>query len=131
MEKELKTNAKRLGPEEQFQLRKSIIRLSKQGKKTKEIAELLDVSERHVNATKKAYKENGFDGIKLKVRGRRLGDGRSLTPEQEKEIRNSIVDKTPEQLKLKGCMWTRKNVAELIKRLYGISYAALDLGVLS
>jgi transposase len=128
MENELKTNAKRISPEEQFQLRKSIIRLEKQGKKTKEIAEILDVSERHVNATKKAYRERGFEGIKLKTRGRRVGDGRSLTPEQEKEIRNMIVEKNPEQLKLKGCMWTRKNIAELIKQLYGIKMPLSTLG---
>ena len=107
MEKELRTNAKHLSPEEQFQIRKSIIRLSKQGKTVKEIAEILDVSERHVKATRKAYKEQGFAGISLKKRGRRVGDQRSLTPEQEKEIRNAIIDKDPNQLKLKGCMWTR------------------------
>ena len=128
METELRTNAKRLSPEEQFQLRKSIIRLQKQGKKTKEIAGILDVSESHVNATKKVYLEQGFDGIKLKLRGRKTGEKRSLEPEQEKEIRNTIIDKTPEQLKLKGCMWTRKNIAELIKQLYGMDMPLSTLG---
>jgi len=128
MEKELKVNAKKVSPEEQFALRKSIIRLHKLGKKTKEIAEILDVSERHVNATKKVYNEQGFEGIKLKTRGRRIGDGRLLRPEQEKEIRNTIIDKNPEQLKLKGCMWTRKNIAELIKQLYGIAMPLSTLG---
>lgn len=131
MENELKTNAKRVSPEEQFQLRKGIIRLHKQGKKSKEIAEILDVSERHINATKKAYKKQSFEGIKLKTRGRKVGDGRSLTPEQEKEIRNLIIDRNPEQLKLKGCMWIRKNIAELIKRLYGKAMPPLDAGLLS
>lgn len=128
MEKELRTNAKRLSPEEQFQIRKSIIRLSKQGKKVKEIAILLDVSERHVKATRANYKKDGFAGISLKQRGRKTGDGRSLTPEQEKVIRNAIIDKNPDQLKLKGCMWTRKNIAELIKRVYRIDMPLSTLG---
>lgn len=128
MEKELKTSAKTSSPEEQFQIRKSIIRLSKQGKKVREIAETLDVSERHVKATRASYKKDGFAGISLKKRGRKVGDGRCLTPEQEKEIRNMIVDKNPDQLKLKGCMWTRKNIAELIKRLYKMSMPLSTLG---
>ena len=44
MENELKTNAVKLSPEEQYQIRKSIIRLSKKGKTNGEIAEILDVS---------------------------------------------------------------------------------------
>ena len=128
MEKELKTNAKKLSPDEQFQIRKSIIRLSKQGKKSAEVAEILDVSKRHVEATKKRYKEEGFAGISLKTRGRRLGGNRTLTPAQEKEIREIIIDKNPDQLKLKGCMWTRKNIAELIEQKYGIRMPLSTLG---
>ncbi len=48
MEEELKTNAVKLSPEEQYQIRKNIVRLFKQGKKNSEIAEILDVSERHI-----------------------------------------------------------------------------------
>ena len=38
MENELKTNAVKLSPNEQYQIRKSIIRLSKKGKTNGEIA---------------------------------------------------------------------------------------------
>lgn len=48
MENELKNNAVKLSPDEQYQIRKSIVRLSKTGKTNGEIAEILDVSERHV-----------------------------------------------------------------------------------
>ena len=44
MESDLKTNAVRLSPDEQYRIRKSIIRLSEKGKRSKEIAEALDVS---------------------------------------------------------------------------------------
>ena len=46
MESELKTNAVKLSPDEQYQIRKSIVRLSKKGKTNGEIAEILDVSEK-------------------------------------------------------------------------------------
>ncbi len=128
MSDELKTNAKHASPEEQFQLRKSIVRLSKAGKKPAEIAEILDVSRRHAESTIKKYNEEGFAGIALKKRGRRTGEKRTLSPEQEKEIRNTIIDKNPEQLKMKCCMWTRASIAELIKRMYKIDMPLSTLG---
>ena len=129
MENELKTNAVRLSQEEQYQIRKSIVRLSKQGKSNEEIAEILDVSLRHVQNTKKLYADNGIAAIKPKTRGRRLGAKRMLTPEQEKEIQKLIVDKNPEQLRFKECMWNRKNIAGLIRQRYGIALPESTMGV--
>ena len=129
MESDLKTNAVRLSPDEQYRIRKSIIRLWKMGKGKKEIAEIEDVSLRHVFNTIKQYKDGGIAAIKPRTRGRRLGEKRTLTPEQEKEIQRIIVDKTPEQLKFRECMWTRKNIAEMIRQKYGISMPLVTLGV--
>ena len=124
----MKTNAKRLSPNEQFQIRKNIVRLYQQGKKPAEIVILLDVSRRHIDSTIKKYREEGFTGIKPKTRGRRHGEKRNLTPEQEREIRNNITERNPEQLKLKGCMWTRKNIAELIRQKYQMAMPLSTLG---
>ena len=120
MENELKTNAVKLSPDEQYQIRKSIVRLSKKGKTNGEIAEILDVSERHVRSVKKQYSEGGLAALKPKKRGRSKGEKRILTPEQEKEVQRIIVDKDPLQLKFKDCMWTRKNISELIFQKYGV-----------
>ena len=128
MEQELRTNAVRLSPDEQYQLRKSIVRLHKQGKINQEIAAMLDVSERHVRNVKKLYAEQGIEGIKPKTRGRRIGEKRVLSPEQEWEIRRIIVDKNPDQLKLAGCMWTRDNIRDLIKQKYKITMPLSTLG---
>ena len=103
MENELKTNAVKLSPEEQYQIRKSIIRLSKKGKTNGEIAEILDVSERHVRSVKKQYAEGGLAALKPKKRGRSTGEKRILTPEQEKEIQKIIVDKDPMQFSFAEC----------------------------
>lgn len=124
----LKTNAKNLSQSEQYQIRKSIIRLSKKGYKPSEIVELLDVSRSLVYATIKTYDEKGIEGIKPGKRGRRHGDKRTLTPEQEKEIQKVIVDKNPEQLKLKCCMWTRKAIRDYILREYKIDMPLSTLG---
>jgi len=128
MDNELKTNAVTLSPDEQYQIRKNIIRLSKKDKDSKEIAEILDVSLRHVQNTVKQYKDGGIAAIKPKKRGRKEGEERSLTPEQEQEIQKIIIDKYPEQLKLPGCMWTRANIRDLVKRKYGITMPMSTLG---
>ena len=128
MENELKTNAVRLSPEEQYQIRKSIIRLCKAGKDNHEIAEILDVSLRHVQSTKSQYADGGIAAIKPKTRGRRKGEKRTLTLQQEQEIQQIIVDKNPDQLRLPGCMWTRENIRDLIKQKYKIEMPLSTLG---
>jgi transposase len=128
MENELKTNAVHLSPEEQYQFRKSIIRLWENGKSNEEIAEILDVSLRHVQHTKKSYGDGGITGIKPKKRRRRKGEKRTLTPEQEQEIQRIIVDKNPDQLRLPGCMWTRSNIRDLLRQKYKIDMKLSTLG---
>ena len=117
-----------MGQQEQYQLRKSIIRLLKAGKKAAEVAEIMDVSVRHVYYTKSSYAQGGIASIKPKTRGRRQGDKRTLTPDQEKEIQGIIVDKTPEQLRFKECMWTRSNISVMILEKYKIHIPLSTLG---
>jgi transposase len=128
MEQELRTNAVRLSPNEQYQIRKNIVRLLTQGKSNREIAVTLDVSERHVRNVKKLYAEQGIAGIKPQKRGRRHGEQRKLTPAQEREIQKIIVDKNPEQLRLAGCMWTRENIRELVIQRFKIKMPLSTLG---
>lgn len=128
MEKELRVNAQKASEETQYEIRKAIVRMLKKGMKGREIAKLLDVSEGHVSNVKKAYAEKGIAGIKPKHQGRKYGEKRILTPEQEKEIQQIIIDKDPMQLKFKECMWTRNNIRQLIKEKYGIDMKLSTLG---
>ena len=125
---EIKTNAKKLSPDGQYLIRKNIVRMLNKGMKPAEIAQILDVGRSHVYSVKKAYEDKGIVGINPKQRGRKAGEQRKLTLEQEKEIQKIIVDKYPEQLKLPGCMWTRSNIRDLIKRQYGIILPLSTLG---
>ena len=128
MEKELRTNAVTLSPEAQYDLRRSMVRLSKRGKAPDEIAEILDVGRSTVYKTLKAYREEGIKGIRAKKRGRVKGENRVLTPEQEREVQQIIVEKNPEQMKLKCCLWTRRAIHDLIYQKYRIDIAYSTLG---
>ena len=68
-----------------------------------------------------AYKVKGSTCIKEKKSGRKVGEKRQLNPEQEKEKRQILVDKHPEQMKLSFMLWTRAAVCQLIKDKYGIT----------
>ena len=128
MEDELKTNALSMGSKGQHELRKTIIRMLKDGKRGKEIAKELDVSEGHVSNVKKLYEAGGAKALKPAKRGRPAGKNKILTPEQEREIQRIIVDKNPEQLRFKECMWTRNNIRQLIKDKYSIDIKLSTLG---
>ena len=115
-----KIDTRRLKPEEQFHLRQRIIKLRKQGYPNKEVSAILDVSPEHCSRIWCAYQREGKDAIKLRRRGHQSGDGRVLSREQEVEIRRTIIDKSPDQLKFPWALWTRQAIKELISRRYGI-----------
>ena len=120
MEEELKVEPLKMSSEAKEELRKTIIRLKKMGKTTAEVKTLTGAKERHIQLTWKNFLAGGYKAIKAKKTGRPKGSGMKLSKEQQKEIQKIIVDKTPEQLKLKGFLWDRKNIQDLILRKYNL-----------
>lgn len=51
-----------------------------------------------------------------KKRGRRPGEQKALTSEEEAKLRKLIINKCPDQVKLPFALWTREAVALLIER---------------
>jgi transposase len=66
--------------------------------------------------------------LKPKPRGKKGGEGRSLTPDQEAHIRKLIVDQRPEQLKMDFALWTRAAVGQLIAREFQIVLSVRGVG---
>ncbi|MFQ5598515.1 MAG: transposase, partial [Nitrospiria bacterium] len=102
-----KDDARTLSPEAQEQLRKQAIRFKKQGKKFKEIAEIVGVHRGTVSSWWHKYEMEGAVGLKAKKRGRREGACRTLSSTPADKIQRFICDKTPDQLKLTFALWTR------------------------
>lgn len=111
-----------------YEAKKIVIRLWKSKKSVEEIMEATDFSRDTVYSTISAYKKGGTNALRPKKRGRKTGEKRTLTPEQEKELVSLLVDHQPDQLKIKGCMWTRESVQELIQRKYGITMPIRTIG---
>jgi Spy/CpxP family protein refolding chaperone len=62
-----------------------------------QIVELTNLSWPAVRVAIDLYEAGGMAALKPKERGKKSGEGRSLTPEQEAHIRKLIADQRPEQ----------------------------------
>ena len=123
-----KTDARKLSTEVQQELRNQIIRLRKQGRTNREIAQVVGVSEPHASSVWHKYQEGGKTAIRLKQRGRRTGEKKTLSDEQEREIQRLVIDKMPDQLKLPFALWTREAIRQLIQRRFGIMMPIRTVG---
>jgi len=93
-----------------------------------EIAEALGVNRNSVSNWCRLYSSGGSSAIASKTRGRKHGMKRTLTTDQEDEIKRCIQDKTPDQYKLTFALWTRQAVRDLIKLRTGISMPIRTVG---
>lgn len=123
-----KTDARKLKPEVQQQLRHQAIRLRKTGRTYEEIAEIVGVHSTTVCRWYKAYEKQGSKAIRMKKRGRRYGTQRTLDVDQEKQIKRLIADKAPDQLKLPFALWTRIAVQQLVKKQWAIEMPIRTVG---
>ena len=129
MENEGKIDFRKSSPDVLYQTRKIVIRMWKSHKPVEEIAEMTGLTTRTVYETIRAYKKGGMKALKPKIRGRKSGQNRKLTPEQETAIIKLITEKDPDQLKMKCCLWTRDAVRELIKRQFDIDMSLRTVGL--
>jgi transposase len=113
-----RTDVRKLEPAAREQLRRTVLRLHERGHNQTGIAEELGLRRPTVTGWIAQAKAGG--GVKEAPRGRPLGDGRKLTPAQEERIRKDIVDRTPDQMKLRFALWSAQAVRAVIKAYFGI-----------
>jgi transposase len=94
----------------------------------REVAAQVELSVPTVMSAHRAYLAGGWSAVNVKPRGRKRGEGRQLTPEQEAEIRRLICDKTPDQLKMGFALWNRQAVLQLIQDRLGIELPIRTVG---
>jgi transposase len=111
-------NLKELNASELKQVRSQVVRLKEMGKTGKEIEELTGVRPNRISEIWTAYQREGKKALNPQKRGRKRGQGMTLTLEEAREIRETIVGKTPEQLKLAGFLWTLAKISAYILKTY-------------
>ena len=108
--------------------RKQVVRLHRKGYGVMQIVQLSGLSYPTVRGAIDRFEQGGLAAIKPKVRGKRAGQGRALSEEQEDAIRKIICDKRPEQLKMEFALWSRAAVMQLIEREYGLKLSVRGVG---
>ncbi len=109
-----KVDARRLSPVERRERKELVLRLHQEGLRVGAIVERTGLSYGTVSTVIKA-------GLYVppKVPGRKQGDGRALTPEQERELRIAIRQRTPRSIGLVDSIWSRDAVTALFKARTG------------
>jgi len=121
-----KVDARCISPSAQEHLRQLAVKAVMDGKKQKEVAQLLGVTPQTISKWLKAYRLHGQGALKSKQKGRPQGG--KLQPWQAAQIAKTVIDHHPEQLKLPFYLWTREAVALLIKRRFGIQLSVWTVG---
>ena len=108
--------------------RKQIVRLHRKKIGVMRIAELSGLSYPTVRGVIDRYERDGAATVKPTLRGRQGGNGRHLTGEQERLVRQIICGKRPEQLKMEFTLWNRAAVMQLIECECGIRLSVRGIG---
>jgi len=119
-----KIDARKLPREVLEEKRRQAHRLRKRGMTRAEIGDIVGV---HADTVGRWLKLSPKQ-LEVNRGGRKLGQCRHLTADEEKRIRCLITDKAPDQLKLNYALWTRKAVMELIKQKTGIMMPIRTVG---
>jgi len=110
-----KTDFRTLPKEAREAIKIKVLKAVKSGMTQKKASSVFGVGVKTICIWFKLAKLNNGKIVKEKVRGRKKGMKRTLSPEQEKFIQKCIIDKHPEQYKFPFALWTRQAVKELIK----------------
>ena len=114
--------------EQLHERRKQVVRLHRKGMGVMRIVELSGLSYPTVRSAIDRYAQGGSETLKPSPRGRQSGEGRHLTDEQERRVRQIICDKRPEQLKMEFALWNRAAVMQLIERECAITLSVRGVG---
>lgn len=93
-----------------------------------DVADLLGVCRETVCHWWSAYARGGLDALPQERTGRPVGSGRALSDEQAGHIQRLLRTHSPEELGVAAPLWTRRAVADLIRREFGIPLAVRTVG---
>jgi len=122
-------DARELSDEVLEALRLRALRGCELGLTEAELAALFGVCRETVSRWWSAYAQGGADALPQKPRGRPLGSGRALTDEQADHLQRLLRSHNPEELGIRAPLWSRRAVAELIRKEFDLSLAVRTVGL--
>jgi transposase len=101
------------------------VQLMESGKPPNVVAEILGVSRSSVFAWQKSYRAGGLAALSTKFAS---GRPTSLSDKQMLTLYSLIAGNDPRQLSFGMALWTRKMIAELISRQFGVRLSLVSVG---
>jgi transposase len=92
------------------------------------VAQLLGIAPETVSRWWTAYAKDGMEALPGERTGRPVGSGRTLNEGQAAFLRTILNEKTPEDVGIAAPLWTRRAVADLIRKEYGIDMPVRTVG---
>ncbi len=123
-----KPDARLLNPATQDYLRQQAIRLRQQGKQFVDIAAYLGVHRNTVSDWWQQYQQAGECALHQQPRGRKVGEGRTLSVEQEQQIQQWMLIHFPDEFGIDSALWTRRAVEQLIEQQFGVQMPIRTVG---
>jgi transposase/tetratricopeptide (TPR) repeat protein len=119
---------RKLPPATQVALRHVAVAMVAAGKTRTQAAAAVGVNRRFVGKWVKAVVHSGDGALIGRRRGRRPGEQRALTVDQERRLLSLIAGQHPDQLHLRFALWTRRAAQALIERETGVLLALPVVG---
>jgi len=121
-------DARELSDEVLEALRLRALRGCQLGLTETQTAEVLGVARETVCRWWSAFADHGVQALPQRRTGRPLGSGRVLTDSQAERIQHLLRTHQPEELGIASPLWTRRAVADLIRREFDVVLAVRTVG---
>lgn len=99
-----------------------------EGRDREDVAAMLKVSLKAVDGWWAKWLSGGWEALTACPRGRRVGEHQALSVAEQAAVRQAILDHQPCDRGLRGQLWTRALVGELIAKLYRVCLTAQGVG---
>ena len=117
-----------LSPQAQEDLRRRVVAAVESGMTQKQAAEVFHVNATSVSGWVNAWRRKGDRALEARARGRRPQEQKALSKRRQKTVCVVLRIQSPEQAGGSGLLWTRKQVADLVKRRFAISLSLPTTG---
>lgn len=108
-------------------LRRQAVAAVEAGMPQTQVAKLFGVSRKTVGSWVHAYQADGEAAFRPRRRGRRAGERLALSEAQQGWTVKTVAGSPPDEVGLPSLLWTRKAIAELIRRQFGLSLSGATI----
>lgn len=122
------TDARRLSPEGQADLRRRVVAAVAGGMSQQEAARVFGISRRAVGVWVRAHRESGPAALESQRRGRSPGDQLALSCAQQVELLADLCRHAPDDLGLAAPLWSRRVLADHIAARFGMPLTTTTVG---